>query len=142
MQLSGEALRIGVRDLNDRIALDRPMHGQLLRFVHTAILQRDETAFSASRASMEQRVARWLLMAQDRMRSEDIELTQELMATMLGVRRAGVSGVKQGLWKSNIIVYGRRSIRIMNRPALEKLAAQFYGISEAEFERLLPPSTH
>lgn len=95
MQLSGEALRIGVRDLNDRIALDRPMHGQLLRFVHTAILQRDETAFSASRASMEQRVARWLLMAQDRMRSEDIELTQELMATMLGVRRAGVSGVSR-----------------------------------------------
>ncbi len=78
MQLSGEALRIGVRDLNDRIALDRPMHGQLLRFVHTAILQRDETAFSASRASMEQRVARWLLMAQDRMRSEDIELTRRI----------------------------------------------------------------
>lgn len=142
VQCRGEALRISVEDLRDCMEADKPMHRNLLRFVHTAIMQRDETAYSASRANLHQRVARWLLMADDRMRGENLPITHEMMAIMLGVRRAGVSMVMQDLHARELIDYSRRNVHITDRKELEKLTAQFYGVAEAEFTRLLPASTH
>jgi CRP-like cAMP-binding protein len=140
VQCAGEALRISVEDLHGCMAADPAMHGNLLRFVHTAILQRDETAYSASRANMHQRVARWLLMADDRMRGANIQLTHEILANMLGVRRAGVTTVMNDLHRDEMIDYSRKNIYVTGRGRLEKLAGHFYGASEAEFARLLPVS--
>lgn len=142
VQCAGEALRISVEGLRRCLDADRPMHANLLRFVHTAILQRDESAYAASRANMHQRLARWLLMADDRMRGDNIQLTHEMLASMLGVRRAGVTTVMNDLHRSEMIDYSRKNIYVTGRSALEKLAGPFYGVSEAEFARLLPVAAH
>lgn len=87
--------------------------------------------------SIEQRCARWLLMTQDRAGSNGFLLTQEFLAQMLGVRRAGVSEVASRLQEQGLIQYGRGQITVLDRPGLEARACQCYQIIAAEYDRLL-----
>jgi CRP-like cAMP-binding protein len=88
--------------------------------------------------SVEQRCCRWLLMTSDRMHEEDFPLTQEFLAVMLGVRRASVHAVVRELRTRELIRYGRRRVRIINRGGVEELACECYGVVRGHFDRLLP----
>lgn len=136
MQVAGVAQRIPAQDF--RLALrDDGVRDILLRYVHTQIIQRDETALAASRGTIHQRMARWLLMAQDRLGSPELPLTHDLLSVMLSVRRAGVTTALQLFKARELVELKRKSIVIADRDGLKRMAVGFYGAPEAEFRRLL-----
>jgi hypothetical protein len=108
----------------------------LLRYIHTLVIQRSETALSAMRGSLPQRLARWLLMVQDRLPGTAVPLTHEFMSFMLGTRRPGVTLALQTLRDRRLISQSRGSIAIQDRAGLEKFANGLYGGAEREFEKL------
>jgi CRP-like cAMP-binding protein len=108
----------------------------LLRFVHVYMVQTASTVPANGRASIPERLARWLLMARDRVDGEGIALTHEFLATMLGVRRPGVTVALREFERRGLIDGGRGLITILDRSALETAANGHYGIAEAEFHRL------
>lgn len=131
MQVAGSACCIGVNDFASALERSPSLHRLLLRFVHTQIVQRDENALAASNATIAERLARWLLMVADRLRTPDLPLTHELIAAMLSTRRASITVVLAQLKSEGLITMGRGLVGIINRPGLTKLAGQYYG------ERLL-----
>jgi CRP-like cAMP-binding protein len=136
MQISGRALRIPARRLLDAMDESPPLRWALLRYVHTLVMQRNETALSAMRGSLPQRLARWLLMVQDRSSGTTVPLTHEFMSFMLGTRRPGVTQALQVLRDLGLIRQSRGVIEIQNRGGLETLTKGLYGVAESEFERL------
>lgn len=103
---------------------------------HAFFVQTAHTALANGRGTIDQRLARWLLMAQDRMESADLSLTHEFLATMLGVRRPGVTSALGLLVKKNLIEQVRGKIAIRNRDGLLTIAGGFYGVPEGEHLRL------
>ena len=105
------------------------------------MIQTAHTAIANARGKLEQRLARWLLMAHDRLDGDELPLTHEFLALMLGVRRAGVTESVANLESEGMIRARRGRITVKNRPSLEKRAAGFYGIPEAEHRRLITELT-
>src|SRR5208282_3573547 len=90
---------------------------------------------------LEQRCCRWLLMTQDRMHTDDFPLTQEFLAMMLGVRRAGVTVAANALKRAGLINYARGQITILDRTGLLRKSCECYGVTKREFERLFGESS-
>ena len=108
----------------------------LLRYAHVFAVQSGYTALANAHGKLEERLARWLLMAQDRVGDDELLLTHEFLSLMLGVRRAGVTVALQRFERSGLIVANRGSVTIKDRDGLEENANGLYGAPEAEYERL------
>lgn len=137
MQVAGTAWRIRA-DLLMRIQAERPrMHALLLAYAQSFFVQSANTALSYAAYSIPQRLARWLLMTQDRLDDDRVPLTHERFALMLGVRRAGVTVAVQALERGGLVEAQRGAIRVVDRARLRDYAGDSYGSPEAEHERLL-----
>jgi CRP-like cAMP-binding protein len=137
IQVPGEALRIEADVLRDICGRSRTLHGLFLRFAQVFMTQTAQTAVANGRAKLEERLARWLLMAHDRTLADEVPLTHEILSVMLGVRRASVTVALDVFEKRGLISARRGSITIAERKGLEDIAGSFYGVPEAEFERLI-----
>jgi CRP-like cAMP-binding protein len=137
MQIAGHGWRIAVQDLEQAMAESSSLHRQLLRYAQASHVQVSETAFTNANSDVEARLARWLLMCHDRVDGGDIPLTHEFIAMMLGVRRPGVTVALHVLEGMQVIRAKRGVITVLDREKLEELAEDAYGLSEAEYTRLM-----
>ena len=101
------------------------------------MMQPAQTAIANARARIDERLARWILMADDRIRNKTLPLTHEFLALMLAVRRAGVTEALHSLARQKLIAAGRGRIVVLNRKGIEKSAGAFYGQPETEYRRLI-----
>ena len=115
---------------NSAIEKSRTLHSSLLRYAHSYLKQTTKTAVANGRSKIEERLARWLLMAQDRVGSPELPLTHEFLAMMLGVRRPGVTVAVQHLEREGVIARRRGRIVVTNRAALEKLSNGTYAAAD------------
>jgi CRP-like cAMP-binding protein len=113
------------------------LHGLLLKYVQAFMIQTAHTAMANACAMLDQRLARWILMADDRIEGGCLPLTHEFLSLMLGVRRAGVTEALHALETSGLIRASRGVIIVRNRKGIERRAGTAYGIPEAEFRRLI-----
>lgn len=136
-QMAGDALRMRTEVFKREITPTSPLYGLLLRYTQVLISQLSQTVACNRLHSVEERCCRWLLLCQDRVRSNQFALTQETLAQMLGVRRASVSVVAAILQKAGLIRYSRGKITILDRAGLETASCECYRVVKAEFDRLL-----
>jgi CRP-like cAMP-binding protein len=108
-----------------------------LRYVQVFGVQTTHTAISNAQSRIDKRLARWLLMAHDRIGDDTLPLTHEFLSLMLAVRRAGVTEALDALRKQRLISYQRGIIMMRNRKGLERVAGGTYGVPEAEYKRLI-----
>jgi CRP-like cAMP-binding protein len=141
MQIAGSGLRIKTENLRHALQQSLSLHSLLLRYVQTFTIQTSHTALSNGSHKIEERLARWLLMCHDRVDGNDLPLTHEFIALMLGVRRASVTEALNILEGRGIIRTGRGNIVVLKRAKLEKAAGDSYGVPEAEYHRLIGPFT-
>jgi CRP-like cAMP-binding protein len=139
VQSAGQAFRVAGKLLKDEFRRAGPVQHVLLRYTQALITQMAQTAVCNRHHSVEQQLCRWLLMSLDRLNSNQLSMTQELIANMLGVRREGVTESAGKLQKLGLIEYSRGHIVVLDRPALETHACECYAVVKKEFERLLPP---
>ena len=137
IQSAGEGVRISAGSLRKAMEHSRSLHRTFLLYAHTFALQVTNTATANGRSKIEQRLARWLLMAQDRIGGDEVPLTHELLSIMLGVRRPGVTVALKLLEIAGVLRARRGIISIIDRKGLERLADNAYGIAEAEYRRML-----
>lgn len=140
MQSPGSALRISVPDLLDAVASEPALRDLLLRYIHSREIQLSHSALANGRYSINERLARWLLMCHDRLESDDLQLTHEFLSLMLGVRRSGVTNELHVIEGIGAIKATRGQIRILDRARLEEIAGGCYGLPEREYERLIGAS--
>jgi CRP-like cAMP-binding protein len=136
MQAAGLGRRIATADLVQAMSQSAGLRDRLLQYGHTLFVQVGYTALSNGRYKLEERLARWLLMAHDRSSGGDVRLTHEFLAVMLGTRRPGITAALNELEKDSVIDSKRGAITILDRAALEETANGSYGAAEAEYERL------
>ena len=127
MQIAGRGQRLSADALREAIAKSVTLHHSLLRYVHVYLEQTTQTALANGRSKIEERLARWLLMAHDRMDGDEIPLTHEFLAVMLGVRRSGVSIALQELERKGLIAHRRSFITIVDRAGLEENTYNTYS---------------
>ncbi len=137
IQVAGEGQRMEASELRKAMDASASLRSLLLKFVQAFMVQTAHTAIANARSHIDQRLARWILMAQDRTRSDMLALTHEFLALMLGVRRAGVTEALQSLKRKKLIDAGRNQIAVLNRKGIERLAGTAYGIPEREYRRLI-----
>jgi CRP-like cAMP-binding protein len=137
MQIAGEALCIDADALRKMLQQRPSLQKMLLHFSQVFMTQAAQTAIANGRAKLDERLARWLLMAHDRMADDDVPLTHEFLSVMLGVRRASVTVALDGFKKLGLIDTRRGGVTMLDRKAIEKIASSFYGVPEAEFRRLI-----
>lgn len=137
VQGEGSALRLDAAVLRQAMDENRSLRALLLRYAMAFSMQVTMTAACNSRHLIEQRLARWLLMAHDRSVGDEFPMTHEFMSLMLGVRRAGVTVAAGVLQRAGYIHYEQGRIRISDRPGLESAACECHGIVKREFDRLL-----
>jgi CRP-like cAMP-binding protein len=136
MQHAGAGRRIATANLRRAIELSRTLHQAFLLYAHAFLTQASYTAMANGRSKIEERLARWLLMAQDRVSGNRLNLTHEFLSLMLGVRRPGVTVAISLLQKAELIKASRGVIAIIDREGLERISNGAYGMPEAEFNRL------
>ena len=137
MQIGGSGHRIPADPLRSAIGKSDTLRTLMLKSAQAFMIQTAHTALSNGRAKLEQRLARWLLMAHDRMTSDAVPLTHEFLAVMLGVRRAGVTVAIHGFERRGLVTTRRGQLTLVNRAGIEQIAGSFYGTPEAELKRLL-----
>ena len=115
-----------------------PVMHLLLRYTQALITQMAQTAVCNRHHSLSQQLCRWLLLSLDRLQGNELVMTQELIANMLGVRREGVTEGALQLQKLGLIRYSRGRIMVMDRPGLEKRSCECYAVVKKEYDRLLP----
>jgi CRP-like cAMP-binding protein len=123
--------------LQKEFALGSQFQRLLLRYTQALITQISQTAVCNRLHSVEQQLCRWLLLSHDRVKADDLIMTQELIADMLGVRREGVTVAAGRLQDDGAISYIRGHIKILDRPKLEAMACECYKVVKDEFDRLL-----
>ena len=136
VQVAGHGRRMKADDLRHAMQESGSIRNCFLHFAQAFMVQTAHTAVANGRASIEERLARWLLMAHDRLDGNELPLTHEFIALMLNVRRAGVTESLQVLTRRRVITAKRGQITVTNRPGLETAANGLYGIPEAEYQRL------
>lgn len=137
VQVAGEGTRIPVPALQQAMRQSPPLHAVFMKFVQAFMVQTAHTAIANARASLVERLARWLLMAQDRVGEPELNLTHEFLSLMMAVRRPGVTEALQSLEDDGLIARGRRQITVLDRKGIEKIAGHFYGVPETEYRRLM-----
>ena len=111
----------------------------LLRYTQTLLTQMAQTAVCNRHHSLDQQLCRWLLLSLDRLPSNQLVMTQQLIANMLGVRREGVTEAAGKLQVAGLISYSRGTITVLDRPGLEARTCECYAVVRRESDRLLPP---
>jgi CRP-like cAMP-binding protein len=137
VQGAGGALRMKTAVLQAEFALGGTFQQLLLRYTQALITQMSQTAVCNRLHSIEQQLCRWLLLIHDRLRTNEVVMTQELIANMLGVRREGITAAAGRLQESGLISYVRGRIRILDRPGLEATVCECYKVVKDEYDRLL-----
>jgi CRP-like cAMP-binding protein len=138
VQSAGYGVRLKARLLKEEFARFGPMMHLLLRYTQALITQMAQTAVCNRHHSVDQQLCRWLLLSLDRLSSDELVMTQELIANMLGVRREGVTEAAGKLQDVGLIRYRRGRITVLDRPGLEARSCECYRVVKAEFDRLLP----
>jgi len=137
VQSAGEAFRMKAKLLQAEFALGGQFQRLLLRYTQALITQISQTAVCNRLHTVEQQLCRWLLLSHDRVSTDELVMTQELIADMLGVRREGVTVAAGHLQDIGAISYVRGHIQILNRQKLEDTACECYRVVKNEFDRLL-----
>jgi CRP-like cAMP-binding protein len=110
----------------------------LLRYTQALLTQMAQTAVCNRHHSLDQQLCRWLLLSLDRLQSNELVMTQELIANMLGVRREGVTEAARKLQDAGLMQYSRGHIKVLDRPGIEARACECYAVVKRESDRLLP----
>jgi len=139
MQVEGVGYRIEANDLTVVLDKHQGIRKTLLRYVQAYATQTTYTAMSNAVDTVEARMARWLLMTHDRQDSDEISLTHEFLALMLGIQRPTVTLSLHSLEGMGLIKATRGLVKVRNRAGLEAFAGNAYGVPEAEYERLIGP---
>ncbi len=113
----------------------RTLHQMLLRYAQVFIIQTSQTALSNASALLTHRLARWLLMCEDRLSVKQLPLTHKFLGVMLGVQRSGVTIALGELERRGLIRSQRAQVTIVDRPTMEKMTYGSYGVAEAEYKR-------
>jgi CRP-like cAMP-binding protein len=138
VQSAGFAYRLPGQQLKDEFHRHGDVQLLLLRYTQALITQMAQTAVCNRHHSVDQQLCRWLLLSLDRLSSNQLVMTQELIANMLGVRREGVTEAAGKLEKLGVIRYARGRITVLDRPKLEQLCCECYAVVKKESDRLLP----
>jgi CRP-like cAMP-binding protein len=138
VQSAGDAYRLSSKVLKREFEFGGALQHLLLRYTQALLTQMAQTAVCNRHHSIEQQLCRWLLLSLDRLPTNELTMTQELIANMLGVRREGVTEAAGKLQDAGLIHYSRGKITIVNRPKLEKRVCECYAVVKKEFDRLLP----
>ncbi len=138
VQSAGQALQLKASILMREFNRGGPTLHLLLRYTQALITQMSQTAACNRHHSIDQQLCRWLLLSLDRLSSNQLVMTQDLIANMLGVRREGVSVAAGNLQSAGIITYSRGHITVLDRPALEERCCECYAVVKKEYDRLLP----
>jgi CRP-like cAMP-binding protein len=142
MQVAGGGLRVEAQKLRAAMDKSRTLHQLLLRYVQVFMIQTSQTAVANAAAVLTQRLARWLLMCEDRLNAKPMPLTHQFLAMMLGVQRSGVTIALGELENRQLIRSKRGQITIVDRPTLEKLTNGTYGLAEAEYKSRIEARPH
>jgi CRP-like cAMP-binding protein len=137
VQIAGSAYRLPLKAMAEEFQRGGPFQLTLLRYIQALIAQISQTAVCNRLHPIEKRLCRWLLLTRDRVRSDKLLMTQEVIAHMLGVRREGVTAAASRLQRAGLIRYSRGHIDILDREKLEAEASECYRVVRAECRRLL-----
>lgn len=138
VQSAGHAYRMEAKLFKHEFARHTEMLMLLLRYTQALITQMAQTAVCNRHHSIDQQLCRWMLLSLDRLPGNNLVMTQELIANMLGVRRESVTEAAGKLQKLGIISYQRGHIKVLDRPGLEKLSCECYAVVKKETDRILP----
>lgn len=138
VQSAGVGCRLKAQLMKDEFNKGGPVLHLLLRYTQALITQMSQTAVCNRHHSLDQQLCRWLLLSLDRLHGDELVMTQELIANMLGVRREGVTEGALKLQKAGLIKYARGHITVLDRRGLEHRACECYAVVKREYDRLLP----
>ena len=138
VQSAGSGLRLKAQIVKEDFNRAGPVLHLLLRYTQALITQMAQTAVCNRHHSLDQQLCRWLLLSLDRLKGNELVMTQELIANMLGVRREGVTEGALKLQQAGLIRYARGHISILDRDGLEKRTCECYAVVKKEYDRLLP----
>ena len=141
VQSAGYGYRLRASVLKTEFGQAGELQHLLLRYTQALITQMAQTAVCNRHHALEQQLCRWLLLSLDRLRSNELTMTQELIANMLGVRREGVTEAAGHLQTAGLIHYSRGKITVLDRPKLEAQVCECYAVVKREYGRLLPHIT-
>ena len=141
VQSAGHGYRLGADAMKSEFNRAGPVLHLLPRYTQALITQMAQTAVCNRHHSLDQQLCRWLLLSLDRLGGDELVMTQELIANMLGVRREGVTEGALKLQKAKLIRYSRGRITVLDRPGLEKRTFECYAVVKKEYDRLLPQAT-
>ena len=139
MQIGGDGFRVKTDDILRLVDQSPTLRRMLLRFVHVFMTQIAQTALVNGSAIIEERLARWVLMCQDRLDAMEFPITHDFLSMMLGVRRSSVTEAIHLLEGDGLIKATRGNIKIIDRDRLVRTAGASYGVPEAEYRRLIGP---
>jgi CRP-like cAMP-binding protein len=138
VQSAGHAYKLRGQVLKEEFNRAGDLQHLLLRYTQALLTQMSQTAVCNRHHSVDQQLCRWLLLSLDRLASNELTMTQELIANMLGVRREGVTEAAGKLQSAGLIHYSREHITVIDRPRLEARACECYQVVKTELDRLLP----
>src|SRR5450830_912891 len=138
VQSDGYAFRIDASVIKKEFNRNGEMHHLLLQYTQALITQIAQTAACNRHHSLDEQLCRWLLLSSDRLNGNELTITQELIANMLGVRREGVTEAARNLQQAGLIHYRRGHITVLNRKGLEERVCECYQLVKTEYDRLLP----
>ena len=138
VQSAGQGYRLSAHAMKEEFSRAGPVLHLLLRYTQALITQMTQTAVCNRHHTLDQQLCRWLLLSLDRLQGNDLVMTQELIANMLGVRREGITEAAGKLQATGLIRYSRGHITVLDRPGLEKRTCECYAVVKRECDRLLP----
>ena len=138
VQSAGAGFRLNAVVMKEGFERGGPVMHLLLRYTQALITQMAQTAVCNRHHTLDQQLCRWLLLSLDRLPGNELTMTQELIANMLGVRREGVTEAAMNLQKVGLIRYSRGRITVLDRPGLERRSCECYAVVKKEYDRLLP----
>lgn len=138
VQCAGQAFRMKASTIKTEFKRPQVMFS-FLRYTQALITQMSQTAVCNRHHAVDQQLCRWLLLSLDRLPGDQLLMTQDLIADLLGVSRGGVSEAAKKLQDANVIRYSRGLIKVLDRPALEQRSCECYAVVKAEYGRLLSP---
>ena len=135
---AGRGYRLNSNAIKESFNRDQPVMHLMLRFTQALITQMAQTAVCNRHHTVDQQLCRWLLLSEDRLQGNELVMTQELIANMLGVRREGVTEAALKLQAAGLIRYARGHITVLDRRGLERRTCECYAVVKKEYDRLLP----
>jgi len=141
VQSAGEGFRMSGQAIREEFSRSASVMKLLLRYTQALLAQMAQIAVCNRHHTVDQQLCRWLLLSLGRLPGDELVVTQELIANMLGVRREGVTEAAVALQRAGLISYRRGHITVLDRPGLEKRSCECYAVVKAEYDRLMPPVT-